>query len=85
MISFALWVLFGGVVGWLASLVMARDAQQGILGNIIIGVLGAAIGGFLFQREIAPSVFSIGSLLVALVGAVVLLALVNLVQRGRVR
>jgi uncharacterized membrane protein YeaQ/YmgE (transglycosylase-associated protein family) len=85
MITFILWILFGAVVGWLASLVMARDAQQGTLGNIIVGVLGATVGGFLFNREIAPNVFSLGSLLTAFIGAVLLLAVVNLVQRGRVR
>jgi uncharacterized membrane protein YeaQ/YmgE (transglycosylase-associated protein family) len=85
MITFILWILFGAVVGWLASLVMARDGQQGALGNIIVGVLGATIGGFLFNREVAPSVFSLGSLLTAFIGAVLLLAIVNLVQRGRVR
>ncbi|MCK6591370.1 MAG: GlsB/YeaQ/YmgE family stress response membrane protein [Polyangiaceae bacterium] len=85
MITFIMWILFGAIVGWLASLVMARDAQQGTLGNIIVGILGATIGGFLFSRDVAPSVFSLGSLLTAFVGAVVLLAIVNLVQRGRVR
>lgn len=85
MITFILWILFGAVVGWLASLVMARDAQQGALGNIIVGVLGASIGGFLFNRDVAPDVFSLGSLLTAFVGAVVLLAIVNLVQRRSLR
>lgn len=85
MISFILWVVFGAVVGWLASLVMARDTQQGTLGNIIVGVLGATIGGFLFHRDVAPSLFSLGSLLTAFIGAVILLAVVNLLQRGRVR
>lgn len=85
MITFILWIVFGAVVGWLASLVMARDSQQGALGNIIVGILGATVGGFLFNREVAPSVFSLGSLLTAFIGAVLLLAIVNLVQRGRVR
>lgn len=85
MITFILWIVFGAVVGWLASLVMARDGQQGTLGNIIVGILGATVGGFLFNREVAPSVFSLGSLLTAFIGAVLLLAIVNLVQRGRVR
>ena len=85
MITLILWIVFGAVVGWLASLVMARDSQQGALGNIVVGILGATVGGFLFHREVAPSVFSLGSLLTAFIGAVLLLAIVNLVQRGRVR
>lgn len=85
MITFILWILFGATVGWLASLVMARDELQGTLGNIIVGVIGALIGGFLFDRQVAPNVFSLGGLLTAFVGAVLLLAVVNLVQRGRPR
>ena len=85
MITLLLWVLFGAIVGWLASVVTARNAQQGFIGNILVGVLGAAIGGFLFNRNVAPNVLSLGSLLTAFVGAVLLCLLFNLVQRGRVR
>ena len=83
MITLVLWLVFGALVGWLASMVMRRP--EGTVTNIIVGVVGAAIGGFLFNRDVAPSVFSLGSLLTAFVGAVLLLAVVNLFSRGTVR
>src|ERR1051325_2248249 len=49
MINFILWLLFGALVGWLASIVMRTDAQQGALLNIIVGIIGAMLGGFLFN------------------------------------
>jgi uncharacterized membrane protein YeaQ/YmgE (transglycosylase-associated protein family) len=91
MINFILWLLFGALVGWLASIVMRTDAQQGALLNIIVGIVGAFIGGFLFNllggggSNINNSDFSLGALLVSFVGAVVLLAIINLVRRGTVR
>ena len=84
--GFILWLIIGGVIGWLASIVMRTDAQQGIFLNIIVGIIGAFIGGLLFSRgNLNAYDFSIPSLLVAFVGAVILLAIVNLVRRGRVR
>jgi len=81
------WVVMGGIAGWLASLVMRTDAQQGILLNVVVGIIGAFIGGMIWYRgEIAaarPDDFV--SFIVALVGAIVLLAVVNLVRRGNVR
>ena len=85
MINIILWLIFGALVGWLASIVMRTDAQQGALLNIIVGIVGAFIGGFLFNRDVAANVFDIGSLLTAFIGAVILLAILNLVNRGRVR
>ena len=85
MISMIAWLIFGALIGWVASMIMRTDAQQGALLNIIVGIIGAFIGGFLFQRDVTASVFNIGSLLTALVGAVILLAVVNLFTRGRVR
>jgi len=91
MINFILWLLFGALVGWLASMVMRTDAQQGALMNIIVGIVGAFLGGLLFSflpgstSNINNSDFSLGGLLVSFVGAVVLLAIVNLATRGRVR
>ncbi len=90
-INFVLWLLFGALVGWLASLVMRTDAQQGALLNIIVGIVGAFLGGFLFNApgirgsNINNSDFSLSSLLVSLVGAIVLLAIVNLFRRSSVR
>ena len=72
MVSLILWLLFGALVGWLASLVMHTDARQGALLNIVVGIIGAFIGGFLLNRTVAPSVFSITSLLTAFLGAIVL-------------
>lgn len=85
MLTFLLWTLFGAFVGWLASLVMARDGEQGTLVNVLVGVAGAGLGGYLFQRDVNPSYVSFGSVLTAFVGAVLLLAVANLVARGRAR
>ena len=85
-INLVLWLLFGALVGWLASMVMRTDAQQGALLNIVVGVIGALIGGFLFgANTINQNAFNLTALLVSFVGAVVLLAIVNLVRRGTVR
>jgi uncharacterized membrane protein YeaQ/YmgE (transglycosylase-associated protein family) len=85
-----LWLVIGGVIGWLASIVMRTDGSQGIFLNIVVGIVGAFLGGWLIGPLLgAPSinsgVISIGSLLVSFLGAVVLLALVNLFTRRRVR
>jgi uncharacterized membrane protein YeaQ/YmgE (transglycosylase-associated protein family) len=84
-----LWLIVGGIVGWLASLIMKTDAQQGILLNVIVGIVGAFIGGWLISPLVGAGTinegFSVASLLVSLVGAVILLAVVNLFRRGRVR
>jgi uncharacterized membrane protein YeaQ/YmgE (transglycosylase-associated protein family) len=85
-----LWLVIGGVVGWLASIVMRRDGSQGIILNIVVGIVGALIGGWLIGPLVgAPSInsgeLSIASLLVSFLGAVILLAIVNLITRSRVR
>jgi uncharacterized membrane protein YeaQ/YmgE (transglycosylase-associated protein family) len=85
-----LWLVIGGVVGWLASIVMKRDASQGIILNIVVGIIGAMLGGWLLGPVIgAPSInsgeLSASSLLVSFLGAVILLAIVNLISRRRVR
>jgi uncharacterized membrane protein YeaQ/YmgE (transglycosylase-associated protein family) len=91
MINFIVWLLVGALIGWLASMVMRTDAQQGALLNIIVGIVGAMLGGFLLPllgfggSTINNNDFSLSGLLVAFVGAVILLAIVNLAQRGRVR
>jgi uncharacterized membrane protein YeaQ/YmgE (transglycosylase-associated protein family) len=82
-----LWVVFGGVIGWIASLIMGTDAQQGILLNVVVGVVGAFLAGILLTPllgigTINQDHFSLPSLLVSLVGAVILLAIVN-AFRGR--
>ena len=79
-------LIVGGVIGWLASIVMRTDAQQGVLLNVVVGIVGALIGGLLFGgRGLLDAPFNAMSLLVSFVGAVVLLAIINLARRGRVR
>lgn len=79
-----IWLVIGAIVGWLAGMIM-RD-NNGILLNIIVGIVGAFIGGALFARgDINSAPLSIEAFIVSLVGAVILLAIVNLVRRGRVR
>ena len=85
-----IWLVVGGVIGWLASLIMRTDAQQGVLLNVVVGIVGAMLGGWLISpllgvASINQSNFSIGALIVSLVGAVILLAIVNLFRRGAVR
>ena len=81
--NFIIWLIVGGIVGWLASLLMRTDGQQGILLNIVVGIVGAFLGGLLFRMFGASGVtgFNLWSLVVALVGAVVLLAIVKAVRR----
>lgn len=83
-------ILVGGIIGWLASIVMRTDGQQGILLNVVVGIIGAFLGGWL----IAPMLnyggsitqgISVPTLVVSFLGAVVLLAIVNLIRRGSVR
>ena len=87
--NFIVWLVVGGVLGWLASIVMKTDGQQGILLNVIVGIVGAFLGGLLLAPlfgtgTINSSSFSVGSLIVSFVGALILLAIVNLIRsRGR--
>lgn len=86
MIGILVWLVIGGVVGWLASLVMRTDAQQGILLNIVVGIVGAFIGGLIFNRgDINDAPLNLTSFLVSLVGAIILLAIINLFRRGSIR
>ncbi|MCJ2178584.1 GlsB/YeaQ/YmgE family stress response membrane protein [Novosphingobium album (ex Hu et al. 2023)] len=81
-------LIVGGVAGWLASKVMNRDASKGIFWNIVVGCVGSVIGNLLAnQFGITGTVqkFSLTGLIVAFVGAIILLGIVNLVQRGKVR
>ena len=79
-------IIIGGIAGWLASLVMNRDASMGIFWNIIVGVIGGVIGGFIgTQTGLLSGSGWLAYLIWATIGAVILLAIANLVQRGRVR
>ncbi|MEJ5990601.1 GlsB/YeaQ/YmgE family stress response membrane protein [Ramlibacter sp. PS3R-8] len=88
--GFLIWLIIGGIVGWLASLVMRTDGQQGMLLNVVVGIVGAFLGGWLISPLVGVGTInsgniSIGSIVVSLVGAIILLAIVNLFRRGRVR
>ena len=88
--NFLIWLLVGGILGWLASLVMKTDGQQGVILNVVVGIVGALIAGFVIAPmfgtgTINTNDFSISGLLVSFVGAAILLAIVNLFRRGSVR
>lgn len=85
-----IWLIVGGIIGWLASMIMRTDAQQGVLLNIVVGIIGALLGGWLLsplfgEGTINQSDFSLGGLVVSFLGAIILLAIVNLFRRGAVR
>ncbi|RZI98924.1 MAG: GlsB/YeaQ/YmgE family stress response membrane protein [Rubrivivax sp.] len=84
------WLIAGGIIGWIASLLMRTDGEQGVILNVLVGIVGAAIGGWLISpmlgfATINQGALSLGSLAVSLLGAVVLLAVVNLIRRGTTR
>jgi uncharacterized membrane protein YeaQ/YmgE (transglycosylase-associated protein family) len=82
-------IIVGGIIGWIASMIMGRDASMGIFWNIVVGIIGALLGGWLgsvlFGVDSTLTDFNLPGLLMSLVGAIVLLGILNLVQRGRVR
>lgn len=83
-------LIIGGIIGWLASIVMRTDAQQGIFLNIVVGIIGSLLGAVLLGPllgggSIMSGALDLRSLLVAFLGAVILLAIVNLFRRGTVR
>jgi uncharacterized membrane protein YeaQ/YmgE (transglycosylase-associated protein family) len=85
-----IWLVVGGILGWVASLVMKTDGQQGIILNVIVGIVGALIAGFLIAPmfgtgTINTNDFSVSGLLVSFLGAAILLAIVNMFRRGSVR
>lgn len=85
MIGFIIWIVIGGIIGWLASIVMRTDAQQGILLNIVVGIVGAFLAGLVMGGGSINREINLTSILASLVGAIVLLGIVNLFRRGRVR
>ncbi len=85
-----IWLVVGGVIGWVASLIMKTDAQQGLLLNIVVGIVGALIGGWLLSPLVGAGTVNQGDLslmglLVSLGGAIILLLVVNLIRRGTAR
>src|SRR4051812_17248933 len=88
--NFIIWLIVGGIIGWLASMIRRTDAQQGVILNVVVGILCAMFGGWLISPlvgggTITPDAFRLPAMLVSLVGAVIRLAIVNLFRRGRVR
>lgn len=85
-----IWLVIGGLIGWLASIVMKTNGQQGLILNVVVGVVGAALAGWFISPLVGVGTinqdnFSLPALIVSFIGAVVLLGLVNLVRRGTTR
>ncbi|MCX8521314.1 MAG: GlsB/YeaQ/YmgE family stress response membrane protein [Rhodoferax sp.] len=85
-----IWLITGGVIGWLASILMKTDAQQGMLMNVVVGIVGAMLAGWLISPMVGVGTinqdnFSLPSMVVSLIGAVILLAIVNVLRRGSTR
>lgn len=88
--NFIIWLIIGGLIGWVASIVMKTNGQQGIVLNVIVGIVGAILGGWLISPLVGVSTinqdnFSLAGLAVSFVGAVILLAIVNFFRRGSAR
>jgi uncharacterized membrane protein YeaQ/YmgE (transglycosylase-associated protein family) len=89
-VNFIVWLILGGIIGWIASKVMRTDAQQGVFLNIFVGIIGAMLAGWLISPLLGAATinqndFSLAGLFVSFLGALVLLAIVNLIRRGTVR
>lgn len=81
--SFILWIIIGALAGWIASMIMKTNAQQGLLLDIIVGIIGAFIGGYVVSFfGVDPDANLIISLITAIVGAVILLAIIKAVRRN---
>jgi uncharacterized membrane protein YeaQ/YmgE (transglycosylase-associated protein family) len=88
--NFIIWLVVGGLIGWVASMIMKTDAQQGVILNVVVGIVGSMLGGWfiaplLGSGTVNSNDFSVMGLLSSLIGAVILLAIVNLFRRGSVR
>jgi len=86
--NFIIWLVIGGFIGWIASMVMKTNDQQGIILNVVVGIVGAMLGGWLISPLIGVGTinqdnFSLPAMLVSFVGALILLAIVNFFRRGR--
>ena len=88
--NFIIWLIVGGLIGWLASIVMKTNGQQGLILNVVVGIVGAMLGGWLISPLVGVGTinqdnFSMPALLVSFVGAVILLAIVNFIRRPSIR
>ena len=88
--NFIIWLIVGGLIGWVASIIMKTDAQQGLFLNVVVGIVDSMIGGWLISPLLGAGTvnqgdFSLRGLVVSLLGAIILLAIVNLIRRGKAR
>ena len=88
--NFIIWLVVGGLIGWLASIVMKTNGQQGMFLNVVVGIVGAMLGGWVISPLVGVGTinqdnFSMSALLVSFVGAVILLAIVNFISRPSTR
>ena len=88
--NFIIWLVVGGLIGWIASIIMKTNAQQGMILNVVVGIVGSLLGGWLISPLLGAGTvnqgdFSLGGLIVSLIGAIILLAIVNLFRRGKAR
>jgi len=88
--NFIIWLVIGGLIGWVASMIMRTDGQQGVFLNVVVGIVGALLGGWFIAPMLGTGTinsndFSLAGLGVSLLGAIILLAIVNLLRRGSVR
>lgn len=88
--NFLIWLIIGGVIGWLASIMMKTNDQQGIILNVVVGIIGAMLAGWFLSPlfgvgTINQNNFSLPAMMISFVGAVILLAIVNVVRRGSTR
>ena len=88
--NFIIWLIVGGLIGWLASILMKTDGQQGMFLNVVVGIIGAMVGGWFISPLVGVGTinqdnFSLPALLVSFVGAAILLGIVNLLRRGNAR
>jgi uncharacterized membrane protein YeaQ/YmgE (transglycosylase-associated protein family) len=88
--NFIIWLVVGGIIGWIASMLMRTNDQQGTVLNVVVGIVGAMLGGWFISPLVGVGTinqnnFSLPAMLVSLGGAAILLAIVNLVRRGSVR
>jgi uncharacterized membrane protein YeaQ/YmgE (transglycosylase-associated protein family) len=88
--NFIIWLIVGGVIGWLASMLMKTNDQQGLFLNVVVGIVGAMIGGWFISPLVGVGTinqnnFSLPAMFVSFIGAAILLAIVNLVRRGSTR
>ena len=88
--NFIIWLVVGGIIGWLASMLMKTNGQQGMVLNVVVGIVGAMLGGWFISPLVGVGTinqndFSLAAMLVSFIGAAILLAIVNLFRRGSVR